>query len=338
MAFAAIVTACTKTEDTANKAVKQGEATMERIMDFKQQLEEAKANPGMKSTAYMSVADAVWNVEALFNLTYAYPAANYGTTVTRDTTLYLTVCSNDSVLVNDLSTFYGQMFNTVQAIYQSVDLDDKQFLILDVEAGERHGSQQSIGLHTVQGRLKGLPPTPPQIGPFTTGEVWKYGEKGGMYDMNGDSQFEGVMDASDTLTHMLNYWLVPQAPNNYEYVYTGIVSKQTTVNHHHAYPYGGFPGITSRNCEFYKGNPSYDDYWLDSYSMNYYYFAERYLVLEDLPNDAQTTIVPSGHSFFHVVIDDYKSNDSSLFIYHLTTAFYGQRVLMGHEIIERENL
>lgn len=39
LAFAAVVTACTKTEDTANEAVRQGEATIERIMDFKQQME-----------------------------------------------------------------------------------------------------------------------------------------------------------------------------------------------------------------------------------------------------------------------------------------------------------
>ena len=129
MVFATTVAGCTKTEDTANEAVQQGEATLARIMDFKQQMEEAKANPAMKSTTYMSIADAVWNVEALFNLTYAYPTTNYGTTVTRDTTLYLTVCSNDSVLVNDLSTFYGQMINAVQAIYRSVDLDDKQFYV-----------------------------------------------------------------------------------------------------------------------------------------------------------------------------------------------------------------
>lgn len=335
---AAVITGCTKTEDPVDESLKQGEATLARIMDFKSQMEEAKANPNAKSSTYMSVADAVWNVEALFNLTYAYPEYNYGRTVACDTTLHLPVSSNDSVLVNDLSAFYGQMFDAVQAIYQSVDLDNKQFLILDVEAGERHGSLQAMKLHTVQGSVRGIPPGLPQVGPFASGEAWKYGEKGGMRDASNNLHFEGVMDASDTLTRMLNYWLVPQAPNNYEYVYTDIVSKQSVVNHHHIYPYGGFPEITPRYCEFYKEDPSEDDYWLDSYSMNYYYFAERYLVLEDLPNDAQAPVVPSGHSFFQVVIGDYKSDSSPLIIYHLTKAFYGHRTVMGHEIIERENL
>lgn len=150
VAVVTLLTGCTKTENSVNKALKQGEATMNRIMDFKTQMEEAKTNPEMKSVVYMSIADALWNVEALFNLTYAYPEDSYGRTITCDTTLCLPVSSNDSVSINDLTVFYSQMFDAVQVIYQSIDIDDKQFIILDVEAGERNGGLHAINLHTVQ--------------------------------------------------------------------------------------------------------------------------------------------------------------------------------------------
>lgn len=332
---AAVMTACTKTEDTANEAVRQGEATIGRIMDFKQQMEEAKANPGMKSTSYMSMTDAVWNVEALFNLTYAYPELAYSKTVDRDTTLYLPVSSNDSVSINDLTVFYGQMFNAVQAIYQSVDLDDKQFLILDVEAGERHGSQQAIGLHTVQGSVKGLPPGPnlpvTEQGPFEECADWYYGEDRGMRNLT----LYGIMDASDTLTNMLNARLVPVAPEGFEYHYTHVITKEPTVQ----YP---FQHISYNNCgqfcEFYKENPMGDDYWMDTDMLNFHYLGERHLVKNLLPQ--QDSPIPSTHHLFQVIVADGKQGNGDYVsaIWHHTTAYYGHRDVMAQGVIIKGNL
>lgn len=98
--------------------------TVARIMDFKYKLEAVEATSSGRTITYMSVADAVWNVEALFNFTYAYPDKTYSQTVSCDTTLNLYVCANDSVLLSDLSAFFGQMFTAVQTLYQAVDLDD----------------------------------------------------------------------------------------------------------------------------------------------------------------------------------------------------------------------
>ena len=337
MVFATTVAGCTKTEDTANEAVQQGEATLARIMDFKQQMEEAKANPAMKSTTYMSIADAVWNVEALFNLTYAYPVANYGTTVTRDTTLYLTVCSNDSVLVNDLSTFYGQMMNAVQAICQSVDLDDKQFLILDVEAGERHGSEQAIGLHTVQGNLKGTPPVPsdslqPWRGPFTNSPAWYYGANGG--NNQGIEPIE--CDAADTLSGMLNAILVAHAPENYEYIYTGIMTKQSNGCQQYTFSHDWFPNISPDYCEFYKENPAAGDYWLDADLLNFHYYGETHLILDILPNELPHA-VPADKSLFKIVIEDRNSTDPER-IWHHTYTYYGNRFIVWHGTVPKGNL
>ena len=338
VASMAITTVSCKKEQTTTETA-QGEATLARIMDFKQQVDYYKANPNVKDGEAVTLDEAIWNIEALFNLTYSYPELSYGRTETADTVLYLLVGADNTVLLTDLTVFYGQMYEVVRNIYQGIELDNKQFLILDVEAGEQHGGQQAIKLHSIQGSVKGIPPTPPtppQNGPFTPGVLWWYGEDGGSSQGNyGDQK-----DAADTLTGVLNYWLVPKAPVNQEYIYTYTVTKTTELGNHHMYPYSGFPEIEPRYCEFYKESPTLADYRLDAYMMNYLYFAERYLVLEDLPNDDQQPMVPTGHVLFEIHINDgYAINQNhEPIIYHVTEACYGHRDIVSHNIVHKENL
>ena len=238
---------CNKKEDSVDEALKQGEATLARIMDFKQKVDYYQAYPDVKDGESITLDKAIWNIEALFNLTYSYPELSYGHTVTADSMLYLPVQAGNSVLLTDLTVFYGQMYEAVRAIYHGIDLDNKQFLVLDVEAGERHGNLQAITLHSAQGSVKGTlatPPSPPQNGPFPPGISWWYGENGG----NNQGNFWLEKDAADTLTSMLNYWLVPKAPENYDYVYSDYVMKKTKIDDlsSHIYPNSIFPEIGPR--------------------------------------------------------------------------------------------
>lgn len=337
--MAAFMVSCSKKEDPTDAVVKQGEATVARVMDFKQMLETAKANADAKTAVYMSIADAVWNLEALFNFTYAYPDESYGQTVSCDTTLYLPVCPNDSVSLADLSVFYGHVFAAVQTLYQSVDLDDKQFLILDVEAGERNGNLQAITLHTVQGSVTATStpdPDPPQPwrGPFTNGLTWYYGENCG----TSNGLFQGTMDAADTLTRMLNARLVPQAPENYEYVYTQILNKASSTPLNYPFSHDWFPNLSPDYCEFYRYNPSSNDYWLDPDLMNFHYYGECKLVMEIFRSDFPS--IPSTHSLFRVDVGDYKNTDSTgvVTIGHHTQAYYGIRETIGHNVVIKDNL
>ena len=315
--------------DTCN----QSQDAFARIKDFKRQLEEIGLNPNERSVSYMSISDAVWNLEALFNYTYAYPGYVYGQTVCCDTTLYLPVCTNDSVSLADLYVFNGQMYEAVLALYQAVDLDNKQLVILDVEAGERNGNLQAIELHTVQGSVKGEPnqPEPPQMWePFEEGVLWYYGE--------GHENSNGVpVDAADTLTGMLNAVLVKKAPEGSEYIYTNIKTKGTELGENYQNPYTGYPNVTPRYCEFYKEDSASNDYWLNSDQMNYYYFGERYLVLNILPNDAVDPI-PSGHHLFLVSVIDGCVSAMNEAIGHYTEACYGNRTIVSQGSINRDSL
>ena len=334
---AAVMVALASCEkEQTNTELVQGEATLARIMDFKQQVDYYKANPAVKDGETVTLDEAIWNIEALFNLTYAYPELSYGHTVTADTMLYLPVGANNTVLLTDLTVFYGQMYDVVRDIYQSIDLDNKQFLILDVEAGELLGGQQTIKLHSVQGSVKGAQPEPevPQMWePFEDGPDWYYGEDRGRRD----GSFYLEMDAADTLANMLNANLVHTAPNGFTYIYTQTMMKELGLGVHDVYSNNSYPGIGPYS-EYYVENPSEDDKWLDADHMNYYYFGESHLVKDVLPCYGDTH-VPSSHYFFNVTIIDNKTiEDATTIVWHHTQAFYGHRDVVGDNTIIKGNL
>lgn len=324
---------CKKEQTTTDMA--QGEATLARIMNFKQQVDYYKANPAVKEGETVTIDEAVWNIEALFNLTYAYPELSYGHTETADTVLYLPVGSNNTVLLTDLSVFYGQMYEVISDIYHGIELDNKQFIILDVELGERHGNQQAIRLQCVQGSVRGIqPPTPQPIvwAPFADGPDWYYGEKGGM--ING--VLEGEMDAADTLANMLNALLVPKPLFGQQYIYTDIMMKELPYSSHIPFSFNPFQG---EYCEFYVQDAEADDKKLCTSQMNFQYFGERYLVLNTLRDyeGGGQSPVPSDFKLFNVTIEDYH-DDQSLTIGHHTKAYYGQRETVYSNTIVKGNL
>lgn len=313
----------------------QGEATLARIMDFKQKVDYYKANPAIKDGESVTIDEAIWNIEALFNLTYAYPELSYGRTETADTVLYLPVGSDNTVLLTDLTVFYGQMYEVISEIYHGISLDNKQFIILDVEPGERHGNQQAVKLQSVQGSVKGIqPPTPQPVvwAPFADGSAWCYGEDGGM--LNG--VLDGIMDAADTLANMLNAILVPKAPNGQAYIYTEVIMKELPYNYHIPFSYNPYQG---EYCEFYVQDIDEDDKWLSTSQMNFQYYGERHLVLSVLRDydDEIQGPVPSDFKLFNVTIEDYITNNQ-LTIGHHTMAYYGNRETVYYNIVVKGNL
>lgn len=339
---AAFLIGCKKDDSTTTAAdtptaneLARGEATLAKIMDFKQQMEYYKANPAIKDGETVTLGEAIWNVEALFNLTYAYPELSYGRTVTADTVLFLPLQADNTVLLTDLTVFYGQMYEVISDIYHGIELDSKQFIILDVELGERQGSQQAVRLHSVQGSAKGIQPPIPQPvvwAPFADGSDWYYGENNGRRD--GSFQYE--MDAADTIANMLNATLVSKAPLGQEYIYTEIIMKELPYNYHIPFSHNYYQG---EYCEFYKQNATEDDKWLNTNQMNFQYFGERHLVLNVLRDydDGTQGSVPSDFKLFNVTIEDYH-DEQSLTIGHHTKSYYGQRETVYYNIIVKGNL
>ena len=342
LAMAVLVTAVTVVsckKEPAPAASEKGRSTLARIKDFKRQLEAAGQNPNEKSVTYMSIDNAIWSLEALFNYTYALPDESYGQTVCCDTTLCLPLCSNDSVSFADLYVFNGQMYEAVLTLYEAAVLNNKQFIILDVEAGKRNGNLLPVELHTVQGSMKGSHPQTPvplviQWEPFMEDILWWYGE-------DHSNSIGGPFDAADTLTGMLNTLLVPKASEGMAYVYSQIKHKQTHLGDTIPNPYPGYQHVTPHFCEFYKEHPGPNDYWLNPDQMNYYYFGERTLVTDILRNNANDP-VPTGHSLFHIIVGDFETLDpvtgSVLTIEHHVTAYYGYREGVAQDSIYHNDL
>lgn len=336
-----LLTGCKKDDSTTTAAdaptadeLARGEATLAKIMDFKQRMDYYKANPAIKDGETVTLDEAIWNIEALFNVTYSYPELSYGRTVTADTILYLPLQADNTVLLTELTVFYGQMYEVISDIYHGIDLDNKQFIILDVEEGAPAGDHLPVTLHSVQGAVKGTPPPIPEPQmwmPFAEGISWYYGEDGG----NNMGIYPNNIDAADTLTRLLNATLVSKAPHGFSYYYTSTVTKELRNDDHHEYTNSHYP-----NCgpysEFYKENPTAEEKWMNSDMMNFHYFGEKQLIMYYL-RDYGIESVPSSHHLCNVTIQD-NNNKTSNKIWHHTQATYGHRDVVGEHVVERGNL
>ena len=307
----------------------QASSALDRINAFRESLEQSQSNPGAKDASCLSIDDAVWNVEALFNYTYAYPELVCSRTRAYDTALYLPVTRHDSVMMTDLTLFYERMYGAAGAFFQRDTLSNRHLLLLDVEPGDMLGDQVRITLHTLIGSVTGTPqqasePQQPWPGPFAEGEWWFYGENGGGSGGSGS-------DAANELTKYLRMYLIPEAPDGYYYIYTNIIQQNSSEPSAHTY--GG------ACCEFYRNNPQGlevpDELVLDSDELNFHYFGEKDLVMNQLYGYGMGTPTVRTLCGVHVIDSCNINNNMYTTIKHCTTAFYGVGLLVfngsGHQ-------
>ena len=328
------VVSCQKEEEgsetSQNTLVSSRDAEiLSRIKDFKGKVEYYSNHPDERDVYYLSVEESVWNLEALFNYTFAYPDSCYGRTVVADTTLHLTLSTNDSVSLPNLASFYGDMHTAIQTLYHKVDLPDKQFVILDVEEGTHQNGNVEILLHTIQGSVMGsflgLLPTS-ETGPFQGDTLWSYGGLLGTIPVSTET------DASVVLSMVLNEEFSPVPPEGYSYVYTNVVIKTTNEQSVIPFSHPLYPDL-GPYCEFRKDNPGSTDIWLDADQMNFHYFGEKYLVTDFLPYTNPN--VQPFDVLFIVAIQSYSNNNG---IGHVTSASYGVQSLQGSSEREKEIL
>lgn len=338
--IAVAMLACKKDSEpvanSANPNPPETQAVLDRVNAFRSQIEYYKANPAVKDGETENIDDAIWDIEALFNFTYAYPELSYSRTVSYDTTLYLPV-NDKQVLLTDLTVFYGQMYEAISDLYHKTELSDKQFLILDVEAGELHGNTLSVNLHTVQGSVRGIqPPVEPPVqwmGPFEEGERWHFG-----WEQGGSNGEEG--NAATKITEWINRLITPKAHDGFFYQYIHVITKESFDAEMYPFSHDLF-SFENKFCEFCFYSPSFEDEWLDSDQLNFHFWGERHLVLNELPNQVDNVgLVPPTHSFFEINIEPMcvRQGDGYQKIYHVTTAKYGEKILVGTYSINRAEL
>lgn len=320
-----IAAACSKEEAVQPERVVQDNAAdqhskevLNRINVFKGQIDRYKANPGLRDGSSMSVEDALWNVEALFNYTYSYPELIIDREMEYDTELYLPVNHRDSVLLTDLATFYDGMYTAVRTQFLNDTMTNKRLLLLDAESADPGDSQVKVTLHTLLGKTATPPFTDtlsPWPGPFTEGQWWYFGNGLGGWDSSSG-------DATDALTHWLKWYLIPDAPSGSIYTYADIKRRYTKDASPDTYLYG------NGYCEYYEHNPNGltdTDLILDYNEMNTHFFGEQSLATNLLRDGSN---IPVTHKICGLRIDADSEEENSTYTQarHWTTVWYGERL------------
>lgn len=288
-----------------------------------------------REASYMSLSQALINIEALFNYEFSEPDLCAGRMVELDTTLSLAVGTNDSVLLSDLAVFYNNMHDAVNALYQSVSMTDKRLVILDVEAGALQGGSQQVVLTAVIGtvNLSQYHPASSVAGPFGSDDCWYWAYGMGTCD-------QGIpnigSDAAQELTIRLNADLVPLPPEGSSFFYSPVIGKSSEnpiafhyQNPEYPDPYGNG---TPTYCEFYVPNPYWEtDEQLDSILLNFHYWGERELVLNRLP---VLHGIPKTYQLFlvNIIAMDPRDPDRDA-IGHSTSAYYGIKHVVANDSI-----
>lgn len=201
VAVALVLTFCSKQDSGESKQILNQDAAMSpddivimnKIVAFRDKIMYLKENPGYKSGETMSVEEAVWNLETLFNVSYGFPDKQYAKTNTDTAIVQLSLDGNGEVLFDDIVLKYDEIISMVTQFYYSCGFGDKGFLLLDLKQGETVNGQMEINLRAVTGEKdEGWEP-------FGEDDDWLYGYTLGRCDYSQDTT-----DAAEEIQKAVN--------------------------------------------------------------------------------------------------------------------------------------
>ena len=307
---------CNKDKETivdnneqAIMSLPQGEEAIARILNFRNQVEAYKKNPAVKSAETISLAEAIWNIENLFNLTYAKPEDIYSATSEFVFSLYLPIDAQGNVFESDLCYLYEQVKALARTNYANLDFADKGFLFMTVEVGEQIEGFVQIVFRGKAGErcaqnIVNLHDSSIYIGPFGQDDDWQYKRglgkcDGSCLESGADEQLE--IHIQEYISSLLE---VSEADSRPVYL-----NRQEII----------FNGFTNPTYAFYRSNP--DATCIDFNNMNYYWGREKRFITEVLPNDQNSQVF--GYVPIEVQIQGI--NILSIGITHENRIIYTQR-------------
>lgn len=320
---AIVIIGCNKDKETTNVENEtmetfrpQGEEAIARILDFRQQFEAYQKNPAMKSGATISLAEAIWNIENLFNLTYAKPEDAYSETSEFVFSLYLPIDAQGNVLETDLFCLYEQVKALARTNYANTDYVNKGFLFMTVELGEQIDGYARIDFRGKSGERSDHPiwhyhDTAMYMGPFTTDDNWKYAD--GLGNCEGNILVSGA--DKEIQRHLRNYIaLIADRPETGKRtVFLNPISIE-------------FDGTDYPNYVFYRTNINQE--CIDFNNMNRLFQREKRLIFEIIPNELSSN---SGYTPIEIQIDG--KQEGELYITHKNNLRYAQRLIVGTNIV-----
>ena len=280
-----------------------------------------------KGDSYMPIDSVIWNIEALLNASYTFPERKYEETVKQELELFVAVNDHDEALISVVSDLYDRIIDAVRQAYANDGIAvDKSLMAVDIEKGEKVGSDIGIKVHVVSGKADmNSSVKDPVTGPFGPGDCWYFGEYGGTCD---DPSVFG--DAAEIIEDSINYYYRgTMVPNNgfrclnYSMVRILLDGNEYVDNEGNYYAY------------FYALNNN-TPYYLSYEMLNYYYQRELALILNIVPSDPRyQSLWPSYPAFLEVDIMGLIGNvGTQSCAYHRNAITYCCKIMVPEQELE----
>ena len=272
----------------------------------------------MKSGVTISLAEAIWNIENLFNLTYAKPEDAYSEISEFVFSLYLPIDAQGNVLETDLFCLYEQVKAMARTNYANTDFVNKGFLFMTVELGEQIDGFARIDFCGKAGERSDHPiwhyhDTAMYMGPFTPEDYWEY--KRGWGKCDGTNQDSGADDQIETRLQEYISSLLAVSEVGRRPVFLNRVNII-------------FDGSSVPSYAFYRTNV--DATCIDYNNMNYYYGRERRYIVDILPNEPSSQVY--GYVPVEIHIEGSELHNPSA-ITHRNTITYTQRFVANISVV-----
>jgi hypothetical protein len=189
-----IFSGCTKDteqKDTRQQVFQPSEQDLAiegKILDFKQKLDYARENPNLKSGEDdMTVEEAVWNIEALVNYTYADASAEYENLVSKSFNITVGL-TNGNIAFVEAGETYEKVVDSLSVKFNQITSENKILIVADISVIESDGETVTFGVDPGIG-TDGPPGWMNDFGPT---DYWFYGQLDGKCD-----QYIGQGEGSD---------------------------------------------------------------------------------------------------------------------------------------------
>lgn len=304
----------------------QNDAEVNRILDFKNKVDERKLHPGTRSGETMTLEEAMNNIVDLFNVTYTEPMECYTSTENQKFSIRVPLTVDGKILVDEVVAVYEQAVEEAREVYHASTFANKGYRRLMVTFDMQRDGGVSLDFDGQYGSKNDhpQPPTPHIDGPFTVGDDWHY--KDGMGSCDGLRPGGADKVLQDTIMEEVrSIW--PADPN-------GCRGFFTSYETHEFSPLLGYAGI------FYSNDPN--ETCIEWQYMNDYLAGERRNIFQVVPQEYGINLNGNPmqqYRYFvtNVVIEGQGDEDSGP-IYHQTEVEYARYNYIENGTIERDEL
>ena len=276
---------------------------IEQLRTFRKQIETVKANPETKSSETLTIADALWDIENNFNLSYSDAESYYSQTREHEFTLYLPTNNDQQALVSDVVNLYTQVTEQARDAYANDGFEQKGFISLTIKETEATDGLLSV---TFSGKTGEKCPYNPPIahvdGPFDENDNWLFAAPMGKCD---DPDIPSGAD-EQLQEHLYAELIEPYVDNNAGFRNIYIDRKRVVFDG------TTYPGV------YYNTDPN--DLCIEHEYMNDYYYTERQIITQTIPNQYHLI----GYSPVSIAIGGIELNGNA--VTHRNEIEYGIRM------------